>query len=182
MSQKQSTTTTKRAQKKSDIIQLILEDHKPLKKLLKIMKNLDNEVGEREAAFKKFVPLLLAHAKPEEQTLYTVLKKEDDEDLRVEGFEGEVEHQLADLMAKQSKSAKDEDVWSARVKVLAELVEHHIKEEEEDVFPEYKKNSDIEERSELGKKYLMKQSEFLAKQQRPKAPRSEASEQQMPLH
>ena len=137
----------------TDIVQIILEDHKPLKQLIKIMKDSEKSVLERAAAFEDFAPLLIAHAKPEEESLYVFMKK--NEELREDGFEVDVEHVLADQMIEEIKRTdKDEDLWSARVKVLAELVEHHIEEEEEEMFPDFKKECDAEERAKLGEKYL----------------------------
>ena len=135
-----------------DIIDLIKEDHKPLKKLIKIMKDTDQDFDERKSAFKEFAPLLTVHAKAEERVLYECLK--DDEDLREKGFEGEIEHNLAELMVEQSRRTRDEDVWTAKAKILAELVEHHIEEEEDDILPSYKKSSEKEERERLGEAYL----------------------------
>lgn len=136
-----------------DIIQLILDDHKPLKKLIKIMKDSEKyDLKERKAAFEEFAPLLVRHAKPEEETWYIYMK--DKEEMREEGLEGDVEHQLADQMIEEAKRAEDDDLFSARIKVLAELVEHHIKEEEEEQIPDFKKNSEPEERVALADAYL----------------------------
>ncbi|HVK62392.1 MAG TPA: hemerythrin domain-containing protein [Bdellovibrionales bacterium] len=132
----------------ADIIELILTDHEPLKELIEILKDTENDLEERRDAFEQFGPLLVSHAKTEENILYEYLKE--DEDLREEGFEGDVEHQLADQMLEEAKRTDDEDLWSARVKVLAELVEHHIEEEEEEMLPEFKKHSEKEDRIELG--------------------------------
>lgn len=137
---------------KEDIIELILHDHKALKKLIKVMKNSDNDLSERQEAFEEFAPLLVVHAKPEEQTMYVFMK--DDEELREEGFEGDVEHGLADQLLEEIKRTDDEDLWGARVKVLAELVEHHIEEEEEELLPDFRKHSDIEERVQMGAKFM----------------------------
>jgi hemerythrin-like domain-containing protein len=131
------TTGTRAATANEDILKLILEDHKPLKKLIKV--------------FEEFAPLLIAHAKPEEQTLYVAMKEEDD--MRVDGCEGDTEHAIADQLVGEIKAEKDADVWTAKAKVLAELVEHHIEEEEEEMFPEFKKKSDADERALLGAKY-----------------------------
>ncbi len=160
----------------TDIVRLILEDHKPLKKLIKMMKNLDRNIDERRLAFEEFSQLLVAHAKPEEQTLYVALKAKKPlaasnglslfgskiyPPLREEGYEGEIEHNLADQLLKNAKSAKDKDLWSARVKVLAELVEHHIKEEESKIIPDFKKQVAIEQRQQIGKEYLQKKTAFV---------------------
>ncbi|RYZ80734.1 MAG: hemerythrin domain-containing protein [Proteobacteria bacterium] len=144
-----------------DIIDLILEDHKPLKKLIKVLKNSDKyDLEERQEAFEEFAPLLITHAKPEEQTLYIAMK--DEEDLREEGYEGDVEHALADQLLEEIKRTDDEDLWSARVKVLAEMVEHHIEEEEEEMLPDFRKNSEVEQRAELGAIYVEKKAKLEA--------------------
>jgi hemerythrin superfamily protein len=142
----------------NDIIQLILKDHKPLKQLIKIMKSEDATMAKKKAAFGKFAPTLIAHAKPEEQTWYVNMKKE--HDMSVEGTEGDVEHGLADQLCTELKHTQDHDMFMAKVKVLAELVEHHIKEEEGELLPEYRKASTLEERQELGAKYLSLQEKF----------------------
>ena len=135
-----------------DIIDLILDDHKDLKRLIKTLKDSEADLGERYAAFEEFAPLLTIHAKPEEQSLYIEMKKDDE--LRSEGMEGDVEHALADQLLNEIKNTEDEDLWSAKVKVLAELVEHHIEEEEDTLLPDYKKHSDKAQRIELGEKFL----------------------------
>lgn len=145
-------TPSRSLKSNEDIIGLILEDHKPLKKLIKILKSETATFSSRKAAFIQFAPLLLGHAKPEESVLYTKMKE--DKDLRQEGCEGEVEHALADQMVKEVQAASDEDVWSAKAKVLAELVEHHIEEEEDEILPDFKKYSKLDERLELGQAYL----------------------------
>jgi hemerythrin-like domain-containing protein len=146
--------------KTSDIVSLILEDHKPLKRLIKVMKNSEKSVEERFAAFEEFAPALIAHAKPEEEVLYVYMKQ--DEDLKEEGCEGEVEHTLADQLVEEIKRTRDEDMKAAKIKVLAELVEHHIEEEESDLLPDFKKETEKTIRSELGNKFLSLKLEYLA--------------------
>lgn len=150
---KKQSRSQEQSEPSSDIIDLILEDHVALKKLIKVLKDTDTDIGERYAAFGEFAPLLTLHAKPEEQTLYVDMKK--DEEMRTEGFEGDVEHALADQLLQEAQATTDdEDLWSAKVKVLAELVEHHIEEEEEEMLPDYRKNSEKETRLELGEQYI----------------------------
>lgn len=145
----------RRANAEGDILPMIMEHHKPLKQLIKVLKDGDkNSLAERKAAFEEFAPLLVSHAKAEEQVLYVYMKKNDE--LREEGFGGDVEHGLADQMLEEIKRTSDNDLWSARVKVVAELVEHHIKEEEEDMFPDIRKETESEERVEMGRVYLQK--------------------------
>lgn len=135
-----------------DIIELILEDHRPLKDLIEKLKDSDVDPGDKMVAFEEFASLLMIHAKPEEESLYTYMKN--DEDLRTEGMEGQVEHELADQLIAEIKAESDPDMWQAKVKVLAEMVEHHIEEEEETLLPDFKKESSAEEREELGQKFM----------------------------
>lgn len=151
-SSKAKATKNKKQNSKGDIINLILEDHKSLKRLIKVLKNSEKEFDVRMEAFEEFAPLLVNHAKSEEQSLYIEMKK--DEELREEALEGDVEHGLADQLLEEVKRTEDEDMWSAKVKVLAELVEHHIEEEEEELLPDYRKESELEERIQLGAKFL----------------------------
>lgn len=132
----------------SDIVSLILDDHKALKKLIKIMKDLKKPSAARLSAFDEFISLLIGHSHPEEQVLYAYMKKEDD--FRSDSFEGEIEHVLADQLLEEAIHTDDENLWTARVKVLAELVEQHIDEEEKRLLPRFKKYTDSSIRKELG--------------------------------
>lgn len=154
------TKSSKKAQtSKDDIIKLILADHEPLKKLVSILKDLDAPIRTRRRIFEQFAPLFLVHAKAEQESLYTYLKDEN-KLLRIDGLEGEVEHELAEHMIEEVKMSENADLWAARAKVLAELVEHHLKEEEADMLPEFKKESDVEDRVMLGKQYLELKDHF----------------------
>jgi hemerythrin superfamily protein len=165
-SQRKTTGKAKSARKRvnasasRDIISIILQDHQPLKELIRVMKNPDKPLAARAQAFAEFAPLLLAHAKPEQESLYTFLK--DVEELREESFEGDVEHQLADQMAEESKRSLDDDQLGARIKVLAELVEHHLKEEEQDMLPEVRKRVAKEDRMRLADQYLEVQAQVIS--------------------
>ena len=146
-------------QEEGDIIDLILEDHKPLKELIKIMKDAEKySIEERREAFEDFSPLLTIHTRPEEESLYVYMKQ--DEEMVVEGYEGDVEHALADHLISDIKETENVDLWSARVKVLAEMVEHHIEEEEKEMFPDIRKNSELEERAKLGTLYMQLKTQF----------------------
>lgn len=145
--------TLKQAEPKSaDIISIILQDHKPLKDLIETMKSEDKTPLEKRKAFEEFAPLLQRHAKPEESALYSHMK--DVEDLRLFGFEGDTEHGIADELVETIQNTKEASAWEAKVKVLAELVEHHIEEEEEEIFPEVKDNFPKEMLMQMGEEYV----------------------------
>lgn len=141
-----------------DIINLIMKDHKPLKACIKTMKSERATLAKKKSAFKEFVPSLLTHSKPEEKTWYAKMKK--GKDMLQEGLEGDIEHSLAERLVDELLRERDNDVFEAKVKVLAELVEHHVEEEEEDMLPDFRKNSDLEEREELGREYLRLKAQY----------------------
>ncbi len=141
-----------------DIIKLILRDHVPLKKLIETLKDGEIERSEKEGAFEQFVPLLVAHAKAEEKSLYVQMKKV--KDLRVESFEGDTEHAIAENLIHEINATADDDKWNAKVKVLAELVEQHIEEEEEEMLEDVKKQMDLSMRKAVGDLYTELKTEF----------------------
>lgn len=145
---------------KEDIIQLILADHKPLKTLLKVLKNPgQHNLRSRKSTFEQFARLLLLHTKAEQESFYVFLKDEDKR-LRVLGLEGDTEHGLVEQMVFDAKNTTEPDLWTAKTKVLAEFVEHHLDEEEETIFPHFKKESDLEDRILIGKQYLDLKAHF----------------------
>ncbi len=145
---------------KPDIIDLILQDHKPIKELIEILKDSNVEFSEKQTTFQEFMPLLKNHAEPEQETLYVRMK--DENKLREEAFEGDVEHALAtQLMDELALEPEDEDIWMAKVKVLAELVEHHIVEEETEMLKQVKKQMDTETLFVIGQEYLNKRAQYL---------------------
>lgn len=143
---------------KNDIIQIILQDHKPLKELIETLKDPEVEFLEKKPVFEEFAPLFLSHANPEQDSLYVHMKDEDK--LRSEGFEGDTEHALASQLIDEINETSEEDEWMAKVKVLAELVEHHLKEEENEMFPEVKKQIDAETRVSIGEEYLRLRDQY----------------------
>ncbi len=136
-----------------DISELILKDHGPIKKLILILKDSEVKIAKKKTAYNDFEKILSLHAKAEEKSLYVHMKTEDE--LRIEGLEGDVEHLMADRLMKEiSQIENDDDLWMAKVKVLSEIVDHHVKEEEKEVLKQVRSEFDSAERIEIGKEYL----------------------------
>lgn len=150
--------------KSTDIIKLIKEDHKPLKAGIKVLKSDSKSAGEKMRALKQFLHDLKVHAKSEERSLYDhEVNEEPVHDSILEGYE---EHALADLLAAQLEEAEFAKNWNdkleAKAKVLAELVEHHVEEEEEEMLPDLREALDKAELQELGAMYLKHKKQFEA--------------------
>lgn len=137
-----------------DIASLILRDHEEIKRLILVLKSSKVDISKKRNAYKEFEGILSNHAKAEQESLYVHMKNEDE--LRIEGLEGDIEHALADQLMKEIDLIKksNDDSWMAKVKVLAELVDHHVKEEEKSVLRQVRNEFDIDTRIEIGKEYL----------------------------
>ncbi|HET9448366.1 MAG TPA: hemerythrin domain-containing protein, partial [Steroidobacteraceae bacterium] len=99
------------------------------------------EEEEQSAIAQRVCQLLTVHATIEEELLYPAAKEafedEESEDLV---NEAEVEHGSAkELIAKIEGMTSGDEHFEATVKVLGEYIKHHVKEEENELFPELKK-------------------------------------------
>jgi hemerythrin-like domain-containing protein len=135
-----------------DVIQAIERDHEDLKRFIEIMKDEDSTIAQKDAAYRKFSALLKSHSVSEEKAVYAKCLSEGD--MGVETHEAYVEHEVATLLMKSIEATRDKERRAAQIKVLAESVEHHIEEEEEDFLPEVKKQFDSEERAQMAEEFL----------------------------
>lgn len=134
-------SATKTSGKMPDAIQLLTAEHKEVNAMFKeYQKLVDNEAsaGEKEALARQICLMLTVHATTEEEIFYPAAREAiEDEDLL---DEAEVEHGSAkELIAQIEASTPAEPLYDAKVKVLGEYVQHHVKEEEGELFPKAKK-------------------------------------------
>jgi hemerythrin-like domain-containing protein len=121
-----------------DACDLLDADHRAVKKLFKEYEEL-TESRARGAAQKKLdlahqiCTELSVHARIEEEIFYPALRAAiKDTDLL---DEAEVEHQTAkDLIAQIQDAAEADDKFDAKVTVLGEYIDHHVKEERGEIF------------------------------------------------
>jgi hypothetical protein len=112
------------------ILSVISKDHDDLRKMIEVLKSESHNLAKKKSTYKDFSELLKSHAKCEEKAVYEIALKM--KELKMATFEAYEEHEVAsDLMKKLAKTS-NKDQWMGRVKVLAEMVEHHIIEEETD--------------------------------------------------
>jgi hemerythrin superfamily protein len=91
---------------------------------------------------------LAVHAEIEEKLFYPESKQEDTEDILRESVE---EHlAVKRLLAEIMKGGTEDEQFEARMKVLQEQVEHHVEEEEKELFPKVRKSCSKEELEDLG--------------------------------
>src|SRR5688572_9179768 len=123
-----------------DAIALLKNDHKTVKKLLK---QLDKAVQPKRRAelLTRITHELKVHTQIEEEIFYPAYKeaalKKKDKKLYFEAVE---EHGVVDsFLPKINKTNPERDLFSARAKVLRDLVLHHAEEEESQMFPKARK-------------------------------------------
>lgn len=111
------------------------KDHDEVKDILEKLKNSSQTAEKtREKLFIQLKQELLPHLKAEETSFYPALMAS--KSGKQHALEAKEEHNLTEMVCSQLEdgSAK-EDIWTAKLKVLKDLVEHHIEEEEEEIFP-----------------------------------------------
>ncbi|MES2561096.1 MAG: hemerythrin domain-containing protein [Pseudomonadota bacterium] len=146
----------------TNAIALLTADHKKVKQLFKTFEKLkkDDAAGEEKSALvQEICRELSVHAQVEEEIFYPAVREAiDDEDLM---DEADVEHAGAKSLIAQLKTMDPEDDhYDAKVTVLGEYIDHHVKEEQDEMFPKAKKRKvDI---AALGQQIMKRKKELLA--------------------
>ena len=136
------TTSTKTpSATQPDAIALLTADHKAVQKIFKEFEKLKQHDGsdeEKSELVMRACQELTIHAQIEEEIFYPAIRDAiDDDDLM---DEAEVEHASAkDLIAQLESMEPDNDLYDARFTVLGEYINHHVKEEQDEMFPRAKK-------------------------------------------
>jgi hypothetical protein len=148
--------------KEVDAITLLTDDHKKVKKLFKDFEKLKQDEGsakDKAALVNEICIELSVHAKVEEEIFYPAVREAiDDEDLM---DEADVEHAGAkDLIAQLQSMKPGDDLYDAKVTVLGEYIDHHVKEEQEEMFAKAKKAK--VDTAELGEQIAARKEELLA--------------------
>ncbi len=137
-SSKKSAPIRKTAQ---DAIALLKADHAEVKKCFKDYQKLvakDAGAQERKALAAEICRMLSIHAQIEEEIFYPATREVLGEDVALVD-EADVEHASAkDLIAQIKSSTPDDMHFDAKVKVLGEYIDHHVKEEQDELFPKVK--------------------------------------------
>jgi hemerythrin superfamily protein len=135
--------STRVSKAEPDAIKLLKADHKEVKGLFdeydRLVKD-EADSNSRQELANQICTMLTVHATIEEEIFYPAAREalQEDEDLL---DEAEVEHACAkELIAQIEGSSPDEALYDAKVKVLGEYIQHHVDEEEGELFPKVKKS------------------------------------------
>ena len=129
---------------------LLKADHEKVAGIFeKLEPTTERGVKTREDLFAQLKTELDIHANIEETILYPALTEADKtHDLVLEAYEEH--HVIKQLLAELDDLSKDAEQWGAKLKVLQENVEHHVEEEEGELFPKAQKVLGAEEVEALG--------------------------------
>ena len=138
---RKSVPAKKATRARPDATTLLAKDHKDVKALFKRYEKLSKaeaDGSERQALAEQICEMLTAHATIEEEIFYPAVRAADvDEDLLDEAA---VEHASAkDLIAQIQSMSPEDDLYDAKVTVLGEYINHHVQEEEGEMFPKCRK-------------------------------------------
>jgi hemerythrin superfamily protein len=122
---------------KSDATVLLTRDHNDVKKLFKQYEKLSRgeaDGDERQALAAQICSMLTVHSTIEEEIFYPAAREAGVEEDLLD--EAEVEHASAkDLIGQIQSMSPDDELYDAKVTVLGEYVNHHVEEEEGQMFP-----------------------------------------------
>lgn len=146
----------KRAPEKSPVTKLLESQHR---KVEAIFKKLEGGRSPAKPLLDELANSLAAHMAIEQDIYYPAVK-EVKEDLVMESYE---EHSLAELGLKRLLATDPgDDAFDARVTACKELIEHHVEEEEEELFPSVDRNVDADELAAMAKTMKARFAEVFA--------------------
>ncbi|GAB6057406.1 hemerythrin domain-containing protein [Desulfonatronum parangueonense] len=129
------------------------KDHDEQRELTKKFNQAENS-SEKKKLFQEIKKELKPHVKGEEASVFHRLKDSKDKETRLETLEKLEEHDVMEyLLEKAQKSDQDSEEFWAQVKVLLEINEHHIDEEEQETFSAMKKELSDDELDSLLNKF-----------------------------
>jgi hypothetical protein len=139
----------------TDLLDTLKSEHDEVKSLLADLQEADTS-ARRKSLVQQLKLSLVPHTKAEQKVLYDAVIAIRDKDVQIDGHEGYIEHELASRTLQQLASIENaaSPEHKAAAKVLKELVEHHIKEEESNVWRDAKDHFSDDQRKQMNVAYL----------------------------
>ncbi|HXO03920.1 MAG TPA: hemerythrin domain-containing protein [Stellaceae bacterium] len=139
----------------SDILDTLKQEHRDVAEMLERLVE-STSAAERKKLLASIKSALVPHLRAEEKVVYDAVLAMRGKEQQIHGEEGYMEHSLGDKMltslGKMSDAMAPE--FSAGAKVLKELVEHHVEEEEKNIWSDVERHFSEEDRIAMNKKFL----------------------------
>ncbi|MGE5597170.1 MAG: hemerythrin domain-containing protein [Hyphomicrobiales bacterium] len=134
--QEKSSSRPKKSGSYPGVLQLIKQEHDEVKQYFdEFEKQSEKDLAGTRQLVDVILDELMRHAEMEEQLVYPALEQQDEE-LYHEAHE---QHHVAELLIQELQGMKPDEVYKAKVTVLAETTRHHIEEEESEAFEQLEK-------------------------------------------
>jgi len=137
-----------------DALKLLEDDHKQVKRMLNEgAKTTERGEKARTELFAKLKRSLTIHEQMEEEVLYPALREvAKSRDIALEGFE---EHHVVDeIFSELEETAPSDETWGAKFQVAKENLEHHIEEEETEMWAAARREFSEDELEQMGNRML----------------------------
>lgn len=142
-----------------DALKMLEDDHKTVKKILgELEETTERAAKTRAELFTRLEREMRIHEVLEEEILYPALEEHDKaKNVALEGYE---EHHVVDTIMGEMRSVSVEDErWTAKFSVMKENIEHHIEEEEGEMFPTAREIFSSEDLEEMGEEMAVRREE-----------------------
>ena len=151
--------TAKKAAAKTDAIKLLKGDHAEVSEMFDKYENGRLPRARKDALAQKICAALSVHAQIEEEIFYPAAREAGGKEVEDLLNEAEVEHgSIKELVAALEAGSPDDELFDAQVKVMSEWVKHHVKEEENELFPKIRQSGmDLEE---VGAQLIQRKTEL----------------------
>ena len=134
-----------------EVVSCLLADQKVLRKQLEEFSSPELGWEERRASFDSFLPAFTAYTRAEEEIVLS--RALEIEETRVMAMAALEEHEIAEFMIDRAKHSAHGEQLEARLRVLCDLLEHHMKQKERELFPQLRARLSVAEREEMGMRY-----------------------------
>lgn len=137
-----------------DILGTLQAEHDEVQGLLSRLTGSDN-AREQKSLVLQIKKALVPHTKAEERIVYDAVLALRAKEARIDGNEGYIEHGLADATLKKlDKLTANTPEFKAAAKVLKELIDHHVQEEERNIWSQVEENFSAEQRARMNRAFL----------------------------
>ncbi len=143
-----------------DPLHLLTEDHEKVKKLLEELDSTTADASDRRRQlFSQIRREMEIHETIEEEILYPALNSHAEaKEVVLEGYE---EHHVVDtIMGELDDLSFEDETWGAKLSVMKENVEHHIEEEEEEMFVKARELLEPAQLEQLGGRMTARKKEL----------------------
>jgi hemerythrin superfamily protein len=138
----------------NDILDTLQTEHDEVQELLGRLVDSDS-AREQKQLVAKIKRALIPHTKAEEKVVYNAVLALRGKEAKIDGNEGYIEHGLADqTLKKLDRLTTNSPEFQAAAKVLKELVDHHVQEEEKNIWTQVRENFSDAQRDGMNRDFL----------------------------